>query len=97
MIQLNLTLQEARLLRNSLNDLQQDPFPDDIQHILHKLDLAQESATSTRQCPVCRNSFTQFSCGRTGQYCSAACKQKAYRQRRIDAMRRIPSKFLSDS
>lgn len=97
MIQLNLTLQEACFLRTSLSDLPQDAISDDIQHILHKLDLAQQSATSTQQCPVCRRSFTQFTNGRTGHYCSNACKQKAYRQRRLDAIRRIPPRFLSDS
>ena len=91
MIQLKLTRQEATSLRGHLVNLGPGSLDDDIFNILHKLDLAQQHATRTLCCPVCQTAFTQLTTGRTGQYCSAACKQKAYRR---NAWRRqIPSGF----
>ena len=93
MIQLKLTRQEATALRTQLASLEPAGLDDDIQHILHKLDRAQQHATHTLCCPICQTAFTQLTTGRTGQYCCAACKQKAYRQRRNAWRRQIPSGF----
>ena len=93
MIHLKLTIQEAIALRTQLANCELDGLGEDIQHILHKLDLAQHQATHTQLCPVCQTPFTQLTTGRTGQYCTAACKQKAYRQRRNAWRRQIPSGF----
>lgn len=111
MIRLGLTRQQAEWLQQHLLDysLQVDSSNDDplldnaladnihSTALLSQLAQAYEHAIFTQPCPVCKELFNQLRRGRTGQYCSFACKQKAYRQRRIDAMRRTPSRFLSDS
>ena len=87
MIRLELTHQEADLLHHLLTDANLGQLSEVAATVLVKLQAAQEQATRTTRCPVCETMFTQTSAGRTGQYCSAACKQKAYRLRR-DAWRR---------
>jgi hypothetical protein len=84
MITLRLTLSELKQLRHALL-----AWPDPSQTaLLDKLDEAQREATLQRTCPVCKNTFTQLKSGRIAEYCSAACKQKAYRQRCDQALRR---------
>ncbi len=79
MITLRLTLPELEQLRHALVALPQaDAAPS---ALLSKLDEAQREATLQRTCPVCGTTFTQLKTGRIAKYCSAACKQKAYRQR----------------
>lgn len=86
MITLHLTLPESKQLRKLLAVQTQAEFAS----LLGKLDHAQEQATLPRTCPVCQSSFTQLNSGRTAAYCSNACKQKAYRHRCVQAMRRHP-------
>ena len=77
MISLYLTLSELKQLRQLLANQV------DAEHelLLAKLDHARSQATLQRTCPVCQKTFTQLKAGRNAQYCSGACKQKAYRQR----------------
>lgn len=85
MITLRLTLSELEQLRHALGVRPQaDAVPN---VLLSKLDEAQRDATLQRTCPVCGTTFTQLKAGRIAQYCSAACKQKAYRQRCDQALR----------
>ena len=88
MITLRLTLSELQQLRSLLAD-QRDV---DQNLLLAKLDDVLHQATVQRVCPVCEQSFTQLKFGRTANYCSAACKQKAYRNRHDEAMRRVLSR-----
>lgn len=87
MITLRLTLSELKQLRHLLADQANA----DHNLLLAKLDDAQHQATMQRTCPVCETIFTQLKAGRSAQYCSAACKQKAYRQRCDQARRHHPT------
>ena len=78
-MRLELTLQEADHLRAWLVDMGGDPI---LRDILAKLEQEQAQSTELVRCPVCGHIFTRETVGRSGTYCSAACKQKAYRQRR---------------
>ena len=90
MITLSLTLPEAELLRGLLREQPQK----NAAALLAKLDAAQQEATAERICPVCGVAFTQLKHGRIAQYCSNACKQKAYRQRRRQTLRSAPNLSL---
>ena len=90
MITLSLSLPEAELLRRLLRQQPQE----NAAALLAKLDAAQQEATAERICPVCGAAFTQLKHGRIAQYCSNACKQKAYRQRRDQALRSSPNVYL---
>ena len=95
MIRLDLTTQQADWLQQQLLDHALDT---DGQRntLLEQLTQAYEQATTTQTCPVCQAPFTQLRCGRIGHYCSAACKQKAYRQR-VNAWRRqLPAHVFTD-
>src|SRR5262245_20338405 len=92
MIRLELTLAETHLLQQWLLDT----LPaqrEDVRTLLTKLATAadQAGALGARQlhCPVCQHAFTQEKAGRTGRYCSVACKQKAYRERRLAARKQF--------
>lgn len=86
MITLRLTLSELEQLRLALGA---QPLAHAAQNaLLSKLDAAQQQACLQRTCPICQSTFTQLKAGRTANYCSAACKQKAYRQRRFQALTR---------
>ena len=87
MIRLELTHQEADLLHHLLTDTSPGQLSAVAATVLVKLQTAQEQATRMTRCPVCETIFPQTSAGRIGEYCSAACKQKAYRLRR-NAQRR---------
>lgn len=85
-IRLELTLAEGQQLQRWLADIRQaDTIRDDdsrlYRSVLEKLDRAASQATRSIQCPVCQRWFPESKVGRSAQYCSAACKQKAYRQR----------------
>lgn len=82
MIRLELTLPQLQRLRNSVSDLLLTQADAELAAVWSKLVDAEAMATHQTQCPVCQQWFFQDQTGRTGQYCSAACKQKAYRQRR---------------
>jgi hypothetical protein len=82
MIRLELTLTETERLRRYLADQLLTQADETLQTVWTKLVEAEAEATELSQCPVCQQWFYQDKTGRTGQYCSAACKQKAYRQRR---------------
>lgn len=86
MITLCLTLSELQQLRYLLAD-QADAQGN---LLLAKLDDAHHQATVQRICPVCEQSFTQLTSACTANYCSAACKQKAYRQRCFRALSNYP-------
>ena len=90
-MQLDLTLQETERLQRCLAEALAFHEGDADEQLLKKLleKVVEAESRSTRQscCPVCQQSFTREAVGRTGVYCSAACKQKAYRQRR-DTWRR---------
>ena len=90
MIRLNLTRQQTQWLQQLLANQTLDT---DVQAatLRTQLALAYNQATATRTCPVCKEPFTQLRCGRTGHYCSPACKQKAYRQRCNAWRRQIPA------
>ncbi len=91
MITLRLTLTELERLRHTLGD---KPDPS-LTALRDKLDEAQREATLQRTCPVCGSAFTQLKSGRIAQYCSAACKQKAYRQRCDQALRSHYPPYIS--
>ncbi len=86
MMRLELTLQEAESLHNTLTRALAHNGTDADEQVLKKLleKVVEGMTHSTRhaRCPVCQQLFTQDVAGRTGIYCSTACKQKAYRQRR---------------
>ena len=86
MITLHLTLAELDQLHKLMAVQTQAEFAP----LLTKLDDALRQATVPRPCPVCQSSFTQLTPGRSAHYCSNACKQKAYRQRRDQARRKTP-------
>ena len=85
-MRLELTLQEAAQLRHCLTEAlaQYERGADDeeLKNLFNKIVAAEARATRQVTCPVCQQLFTQETVGRTGLYCSTACKQKAYRQRR---------------
>ena len=94
MVRLELTLAETYLLQQSLTDCLSDRSAQPAQReglhtVLTKLTLAADQATRQLCCPVCLRAFTQEKTGRTGRYCSLACKQKAYRQRRLTARKQF--------
>ncbi len=79
MITLHLTLSELEQLRLVLGA---QPLADgNLSGLLSKLNDAQQQACLLRTYPICQLTFTQLKAGRIANYCSAACKQKAYRQR----------------
>jgi hypothetical protein len=88
MIRLEFTLAETHLLQQWLLDT----LPaqrEELRTVLTKLATAADQATRQLHCPVCQHAFTQETVGRTGHYCSPACKQKAYRQRRLAARKQF--------
>lgn len=96
MIRLDLDLPAWTLLHDLLadylatNPTAENPPAATLAHDLHqKLLAAHAAATCTESCPVCRQPFTQLKSGRLGRYCSDACRQKAYRQRRLDFQRSV--------
>ena len=94
MVRLELTLAETDLLQHwltdSLSDRSAQPAQrDGLQAILSQLTLAADQATRQLRCPVCQHVFTQEKAGRTGRYCSVACKQKAYRERQLAARKQF--------
>lgn len=82
MIRVELTLDEVQRLQQCVADALLTQTQVELQAIWAKLVEAEARTTHQTQCPVCQHWFIQNKTGRTGQYCSAACKQKAYRQRR---------------
>ena len=97
-MRLDLTLQESACLRRCLTEAHAFHEGDADEQLLKKLleKVVEAESLSTRQsrCPVCQQSFSQETAGRTGVYCSPACKQKAYRQRR-NAWRRQVGPYAS--
>ena len=94
MVRLELTLAETYLLQqwltDSLSDRSAQPAQrEGLQAILSQLTLAADQATCQLHCPVCLHAFTQEKAGRTGRYCSVACKQKAYRERQLAARKQF--------
>jgi predicted nucleic acid-binding Zn ribbon protein len=83
MVRLELTLAEARQLQHWLTDTHPS-VPESLNCLPTKLAEALNNATQRRHCPVCQQGFRQEQRGRTGRYCSAACKQKAYRRRQLE-------------
>lgn len=81
MLRLELTLTETERLRHCVADHLLTQADETLQAVWTKLVEAEAQATQLTQCPVCQNWFRQDKTGRSGHYCSAACKQKAYRQR----------------
>ena len=90
MIHLELTLGESDLVLQRLQGEPGSPPPSSelLGQLRHKVLAARQSALQAQACPVCGHTFDQFKVGRTGRYCSNACRQKAYRQRRLDSLRR---------
>lgn len=90
MVRLELTLAEARQLQHWLSEVplsvQERAGLDRLPTILTE---AVDDAIQRRQCPVCQQWFTRVLRGRTGRYCSAACKQKAYRRRRLESRKQF--------
>jgi hypothetical protein len=97
MIHLTLTHPEIELLQHALAPLAQGALPTSqpAASLLTKLRQAQQEAIRHLCCPVCQTTFTQDVAGRHGRYCSPACKQKAYRQRRLASKQQFgPSRSL---
>ena len=95
MIHLKLTHQQAEQLQHILALIQQ-LSPEQADYALalhHHLQQAQLAAPIEQQCAVCQSTFSQRGAGRTGLYCSNACKQKAFRQRYNAAKRRFVPTF----
>ena len=86
MIRLDITLQESDFLLHWLAD-PSHPGSRPAAQLLEKVTAARQLALQEHTCPVCKQYFTQSQNGRTGRYCSNACKQKAYRQRAFDRFR----------
>jgi hypothetical protein len=90
-MRLELTLPETECLHhcliNALALHEADADEHLLKSLLEKVIAAEAHSIRQSRCPVCQQLFTQETTGRTGIYCSSACKQKAYRQRR-DAWRR---------
>lgn len=96
MIRLDLDLPAWTLLHDLLTEhLATSPTGENLasnelaQELYQNLLAAHATATSTQTCPVCRQTFTQLKNGRLGHYCSPACRQKAYRQRRLAFQRSV--------
>jgi len=91
MIRLDLDLPAWTLLHDLLSKyLATYPTTEHLAQELHRdMAAAYATATSTQTCPVCRQPFTQLTRGRLGHYCSPACRQKAYRQRRLAFQRSV--------
>lgn len=96
MIRLDLDLPAWTLLHDLLTEhlatspTAEDPASNELaQALCQNLLAAHATATSTQTCPVCRQTFTQLKNGRLGHYCSPACRQKAYRQRRLAFQRSV--------
>ncbi len=91
-MRLELTLQETAHLRHYLAEAlarhERGGEDEELKNLFNKIVAAEARATLQTTCPVCQQLFTQETVGRTGHYCSPACKQKAYRQRR-DQWRRV--------
>jgi hypothetical protein len=91
-MRLELTLQETAQLRRCLTDAlarhERDGEDEGLKNLFNKIVAVEARSTRQVTCPVCQQLFTQETVGRTGRYCSPACKQKAYRQRR-DQWRRV--------
>ncbi|NJN81802.1 MAG: hypothetical protein HC802_05615 [Caldilineaceae bacterium] len=83
MVRLELTLAEARQLQHWLTNTHPSGL-ESVSRLPTKLAAALDDATQRHLCPVCQQGFTQEHSGRTGRYCSAACKQKAYRRRQLE-------------
>lgn len=92
-MRLDLTLQETERLRYCLTEALAfhagDADEQVLKNLLEKVVEAESLSIRQLRCPVCQQLFTQESVGRTGAYCSAACKQKAYRQRRNAWRKRV--------
>lgn len=90
MIHLELTLPECDLLLQHLQAETGSPSPNSASMVglLRKVVTARQSALQQQTCPVCGHIFDQLKVGRSGRYCSNACRQKAYRQRRLDSLRK---------
>lgn len=84
MIRLEMTLAQSDWLLSLLQSRLTDALAQDI---VDRLTAARSAALLPVTCPVCRQSFIQLNSGRHGRYCSGACRQKAYRQRLLDAKR----------
>ena len=97
-MRLDLTLQETERLRRCLTEAlafhEGDADEQVLKNLLEKVVEAESRSTRQSHCPVCQQPFTREAVGRTGVYCSTACKQKAYRQRR-DAWRRQVGTYAS--
>lgn len=91
MINLALTPAEADHLHQGLSMLVVQSTSEDVvvayQLLLAKLAAACQQQAVQQLCPVCQRDFTQLNAGRLALYCSNACKQKAYRQRRLERKR----------
>ena len=92
-MRLDLTLQETEKLRHSLTQAlafhESDADDQVLKNLLEKVIAAEAHSTHHCRCPVCQQLFNQEALGRTGVYCSPACKQKAYRQRRNAWRKRV--------
>lgn len=84
MIRLDLTQQESESLLHWLQTQSQAGLDPSVQQ---KMVSACQEALQQQTCPVCGHTFDQLKKGRTGLYCSNACRQKAYRLRRYDMIR----------
>jgi hypothetical protein len=90
MIRLELTIQESDFLQQWLLS-SSHPAPQQAEQrrqLLDKVIAARQRSLQEQLCPVCNQPFTQLKRGRTGRYCSSACRQKAYRQRVFERIRR---------
>jgi hypothetical protein len=94
-IRLQLSLAEGYQLQQWLTQLLQtasvgDDLHLDLRRVLVALNEAAGQAVHLIQCPVCQEWFAKGARGRNAQYCGAACRQKAYRQRINARRRQIP-------
>ena len=48
------------------------------------------------RCPICKTMFSPPNQGRRPRYCSAACRQRAYRKREADPHRKLKALVASD-
>lgn len=91
MIRLDLTQVEADQLQQALAGLVSQADTEDVvvagQRLLTKLAAACQQESAPQHCPVCQCPFTPRPGGRLARYCSNACKQKAYRRRRLERQR----------
>jgi hypothetical protein len=92
MMRLDLTHTEADHLQQALSNLVAQSTSEDVvvayQGLLAKLATACQQASAPQLCPVCQREFTPLNTRRLTLYCSNACRQKAYRQRRLARKRR---------